>query len=329
MSESANKGRLKSTWEVSAYDRKNKEWTTATNRSWTLEGVPTEYQAVAANITPTTLRKRRQKLKRIVVFGDAHIAYRQIGPDLIVPTHDTRAMEFVKAYCADKRPDHIVCLGDMVDFAELSKFRPDSDHFLRPHLTHALQVVHEFYAQLRCDCPKAKIVEIDSNHSQRIKSRLFEHLPQVYGIRRAGEASKYPLLTYPYLANLEAVGVEFVSGYPAAEYRIDGDIMFTHGLKIGKDAARKLADDYQGIHAIQGHTHKASSYFYTDYNGKLCSAHTCGVLCKITGEVPSAASAVTDENVVASKYELWTNSIIVIKYDESGYREFHHVMIGS
>src|SRR5690606_18252400 len=99
--------------------------------------------------------------------------------------------------------------------AELSRFDPDSDSFHRT-LGPSFQRVHDFYAQLVADNPDAKFTEVDSNHTARVMKAVMKKMPELYGFTLPGE--DYPLMSYYRLANLGRLGINFISGYGAAEY---------------------------------------------------------------------------------------------------------------
>jgi hypothetical protein len=285
-------------------------------------------QADPVTIRPSRAKPPKRDYSLIFAFGDAQIAYRKVGEDLI-PIHDERAMSVARTMCKDLRPDVIVNLGDTVDLPNLSKYDPDSNHFLTT-LQQSFNRVHTFYAELRADNPEAKIVEVDSNHNARIGKFVLKHAMEFYGLRQAGQPPEaWPVLTYPFLANLDAVGVEWVSGYEAAEYHYSDDLIFIHGKEVRSNGstAELLSKKYPYTNVVAGHGHKAQTHTRTTNDGKYLTAIQAGTLCKTTGEVPGYGTAVDDMGVPVRKQMDWQQGVVVIKDYGEGYYEFTHVYI--
>lgn len=310
-------GKLKTRWSVSAYDKKDQEWTTAWNESYDMQPEQNEWQAERAKITPSRKKGKDRNYETIAVMGDAHIGYRNINGE-IVPTHDERALQLARYCISEMQPEKIISIGDMVDFAELSRFRPDSDHYIGT-LGRSIQRVHDFYAELRADNPKAQIIEVGSNHAQRVKKSLLDDLPQMYNVKRAKSESKYPVMSYPYMANLEHIGVDFYSG-ENAEYNYE-DMVFTHNAGKG---VNKMLLNYPDTNTFSGHWHNAEMHQYTNRHGKVLGNYVCGVLCRLDGIVPSAHSEVNDVNEPVKRYEKWSQGIIEAHKAE-GLLEVRHI----
>lgn len=320
--------RLVSTWE-SLYKDADGEGQVRTLHKYEYDNEREPFTpAVAARITPSRRKPVKRDYESIFVFGDAQIDYRRLDSGELLPIHDERAMKLARFICRDLQPNQIVNLGDTVDLAALSRFNPDSDHFHRT-IGPSLQRIHDFYAELRSDNPNAKITEVDSNHNVRLKNYVLKHMPQLYGVRRAGSSDEYPVMTYPYLANLQALDVNWVGGYGAAEYRHNDDLAFIHGntaVSQGSTAA-KLSKENPDRTIVQGHAHRAESFHRTDRNGRVLGAYVVGALCKTTGEVPSFWSAVDDNGQPVRYQENWQNSVAHIRDYGNGNYQFDHIMI--
>lgn len=288
----------------------------------------TEYSpAVAANITPNDREPITRPYHSLFVLSDAQIDYRRINGELM-PTHDERAMAVAQGLCEMILPDEIINLGDTVDLASLSRFKPDSDHF-QSTLAPAFQRVHDFYAQLRADNPNAKITEVDSNHNTRLRDFVLKNMPQLYNVQQAESEDEYPVLTYPFLANFKPLDINWVSGYGAAEYHYSKDLIFRHGntaVSTGSTAA-KVSKQEPEVNVVQGHAHRAETYHRTTRAGKYLASIVVGALCDTTGKVPSYNSAVNDRNQPVRHQEDWVQSVMEIQdYGDSNYL-FNHIPI--
>lgn len=288
--------------------------------------------AVPARITPSKRKAAERDHKLLYVFSDAQIDYRRHQDGSLEPIHDERALQVGQMLCKDIQPDEIINLGDTVDLAALSRFSPDSDHFHRT-LGPSFQRVHDYYAQLRADNPWAKITEVDSNHNTRLKSFVLKYAPAMYGLQRAGEEGEYPVLSYPFLANLGKLGVDWVSGYGAAEYIYGAEygtppIIFKHGNSAVSNGstASKESKENPDVNVVRGHTHRQEAHYRTNRAGNYLASIIVGVACRTTGEVPSYHSAVDDKGNVVKYQEDWQQGVLVV-HDYDGNYQFDHIPI--
>ena len=300
-----------------------------TNRSNLEDFTPAE----SANITYSRRKPEKRDHKRLYVFSDAQIDYRRLEDGTLEPIHDESALAVGRMICKDIKPDEIINCGDTVDLAALSRFKLDSDHFHRT-LGPAFQRVHDYYAELAADSPWAKIVEVDSNHNTRLKDFMLKNAPGMYGMKQAGaEVEDYPVFTYPFLANLGAVGVEWYSGYGAAEYVYGAEydtppIIFKHGktaVSNGSTAAKESKENPE-VNVVRGHSHRTETAYRTTRAGHYLAAVVVGAACRVTGEVPSYNSAVDDRGQVVKYQENWQQSVLVIE-DYDGHYQFNHIPI--
>ena len=288
-------------------------------------------QADPIKITPSRSRPVNRDYKLIFAFGDSQIDYRQIDGEL-KPIHDERALNVVRMMCQTFKPETIVNLGDTIDLAALSRFAADSDHF-QHSMNPAFNRVHRMYAELRADNPNSRIVEVDSNHNTRLGKFVMKNVPHLYGLQQAGTSGNYPVLTYPFLANLDPLGVEWVSGYGAAEFVYGNEyptppIIFKHGTTVvsnGSTAAKESKENPE-VNVVRGHGHRAESHYRTTRRGEYLASIMVGCTCSITGDVPSYHSAVDDRGQVVKNQEQWTQSVLMIT-DYNGQYTFDHIPI--
>jgi len=321
--------RLNKTWTSAAFDREKNEWVHTTLHSY--ENLPDEplWQAERALIRPSKAKPLERPYKSLVVFSDAQMGFRRVldydtKEYSLMPLHDERALKIAQMICKDLRPDEIINLGDTFDGAEFSRFKPDSTHF---HNVTAptMQAIHDFYAQLRADNPQAKITEVDSNHNLRIDKAILENIPQLANFTRPGENK--PMMVYEYMANLEHLGVDFISGYGAAEYEYKDDLAFIHGTLTGVNGiGNRLAKQNPDRNIVQGHNHRAERYIHTDRKGRQLGAFVVGALCRTDGTVPSFHNGVNHQNYPVHYQENWTQGLLHI-LDFDGYYQFDDIAI--
>lgn len=276
------------------------------------------------------IRRERRKPpvrdhKVIFVFSDAQIGYRRIDDELI-PIHDEAAIKAMLRFVGDLQPNVVVDNGDTTDFAELSRFGADSDHF-QGTLQPSLQRTHNLFAEVTAATPNAeKRVHVWSNHVKRLTDHLLKNAPAFYNIKAAGE--KYPALSYPGLLKLDRVGWDFVDGYPG-EYEYKEDLAFMHGTFAVSNGstANKLSKANYGRNVVQGHKHSIESHYHTDRRGRMFGAFVVGALCRIDGAVPSYHNSVGVDNQPVKHYENWQSGVMVIKDYGNGRYQFDQVPI--
>lgn len=323
-------GRLVSTWEMMHKNEDGEaEVTTLHKYEYeTSSEVFKDWQpATPARITPSRRKPVERDHKVLLVFSDMQIDFRRIDNDLI-PIHDEKAIEALIQLARDLQPDEMINCGDTVDLSALSRFNKDSDHFYRT-LGPSFQRIHDIYAQLRSDNPNAKITEVDSNHHKRLTDFVLKQMPDFYGVRQAGNQDDYPVMTYPYLANLKHVGVDWVGGYGAAEYRYKDDLAFIHGQfsVSGGSTASKLSKANPDRNIVQGHAHTVQEHHRTTRDGKYLGAYVVGALCRIDGVVPSYHSSINELGVPVVRNENWQNGLAVIRDYGDGQYEFQHILV--
>ncbi len=335
-------GKLTKTWEVSAFNRETNEWETTTNHAYDHAIDPEDiWQAEPANITPS----RRKPIQRpgvkedIFILTDTQIGYRAImnretGKREHVPLHDERKLRVARRIAFDIRPTMIVNLGDNIDLAEFSHFDPDSDHFDNMTLEHSLQTVHDEYAKYRSDHPDAELIETSSNHNERFNKLILKKVAGMYNVRRAESDSKYPVMSYAYMANLEHLGVEFIEGYPVGTLIIPrGDkapLRFAHNTETSSgasSAASKVMKNHPETFNFGGHDHKDSEAWHTLNNGEQVGTFVFGALANARGLVPGYRSAVTSYGEPVDYQQNWTASVGRVRLYENDEVEVERIMI--
>lgn len=290
-------------------------------------------QADPIKLTPSKANPTKRAFKLIMAFGDSQIDYRQKDyQSPLVPIHDERALSVIQQIAQDLKPETVVNLGDTLDFASLSRFAADSNHF-QHSMKPAIDRVHRMYAELRQALPESKIVEVDSNHHKRLGAFVLKNMPQLYGLQRAGQEGEYGTISYPFLTNLDALGVEWISGYGAAEY-VYGDeynkppIVFKHGntMVSNGSTANKESKENPETHIVRGHGHRMETHHRTTRRGNYLASIMVGCTCSITGDVPSYKSGISDRGEVVPTQENWQNSLLLIE-DYDGDYNFIHVPI--
>ena len=311
-------------WDSAAYDKQNQEWVYARLHSY-----DHQQESIVQPVKTREIKKDRRKpfkkpYKELLVFGDSQIGYRNIGGEL-VPIHDERAINAITKLAEDRRPHELIELGDTTDFAELSRFAPDSNHF-QGTLQPSMQRTHEFFADLTEVTPGSERHTVDSNHVKRLGDYVLKHAMPLADLKNG----KYPAISYPGLLQLDQIGWEFHGGYGAAEYAYADDLAFKHGnIATKAGTARKLSEsrEAEGRNIVQGHAHRIETQYRTDRSGKQLGAFVVGALCRTDGFVPSYYNSVDQYGDPVGHYEDWQNGFMVVKDYGEGRYQFDQVPI--
>jgi len=313
--------RLTKEWEVSAFDRVNNEWTTAMNHAY--EPVADDVrdlfitQAPPVRITPSRAKPVNRDHIVIASIPDEQIGYRNIDGELI-PIHDERAMSVARMLLKDIKPEFIVAQGDTIDFAELSRFSPDSDHFQRT-IQPSINRASLWDAELASDNPNSRRLRLEGNH-QRLSKFILKNAMQLHNIKRAN--SDTAVLSMPFLLRADETGWEYISGYPANEYRYADDLVFVHGSRVrsGGSTAELMSKTYPDRNVVFGHVHRQEMHTRTNHRGQYLTAATFGTLARVDGAVPSFGNGVDQDNQIVQNYENWQQGIGLIHDYGEGYK---------
>ena len=182
-----------------------------------------------------------KKAKSILVISDMHHPYAH--PDTV---------PFLKAVKAKYKPDTVICIGDEVDFHDMSfhDSNPDLDS-AGVELSKAIEALKPIYKMF----PKVTVIE--SNHgSMVLRKALVGKIPQK-AIKSYNDTLDAPK------------GWKWV--FDTIVQTALGPVYFCHG-KTGSPG--KLAAQY-GMSAVQGHFHEKAQISYISTPEKLMfDAHT-------------------------------------------------------
>lgn len=329
-------GRLTSTWEMLTKNAEGEpEVTTLHRYEFGTTADATVYEAIEpAKISPTRRRRAQSAARYILAYGDGQVDYRRIIDPVtdkqeLLPLHDVAMHRIIQQFNAKYQPETTVNLGDFADMSALSRFDPDSDHFHKT-LGPSMRYIHDFYAQMVADNPKGHHVEVDSNHAIRPKKQILKNIPALHDFVRPGE--DYPMMTYYYLANLGKLGIDFVSGYGAAEYVYGEEngnpIVFKHGNHSSSApgaTVRKEAAENPTLNVIRGHGHHDEEVRRTTRKGTQLFYKMLGSSCLNTGIVPGYSSAVDDHNRPVHTQVNHQNTFALIEDFQNGRYNLHTI----
>lgn len=251
----SNEERLTKTWEVSAFDRVNNEWTTTLNHAY--EPIPDAQefitQAQPMVIKPTRRAKPTRDCETEVFFGDTHH-----------PFQDRNKMYLAMLALRELQPDRVTFLGDDLDNANFSRF--DTRKEWAESTQAGLDEFSETIAQVQANTD-APIVVHEGNHNVRLEKQIRGYNGDLMGLRRAS-SQELGVLTLGFLMRFEEMGVEYITGYPESEYWHSDHLKSFHGSRVTKGSTVNMEVRDQMVNFVHGHTHRAGIVYRTFRDGR-------------------------------------------------------------
>jgi hypothetical protein len=214
---------------------------------------------------------------RVIVFSDAHF-----WPDQTT-TAFKALLECIKEY----KPTAIVCNGDALDGASISR-HPRQDWSKLPTVQEELEAVQYYLGEIEKIAKGAKLFWPLGNHDARWEMRIIENLPAFEGV--VGTTLKE----------------HFPAWKPCWSFWVNEDTCIKHRWKGGFSAGRANALN-SGVNMITGHTHHLSVMPVSDYNGVRWGVQT-GTLADLHG----AQFAYTEDTP-----KDWNSGFVMLSFERS------------
>lgn len=190
--------------------------------------------------------------------------------DIHSPFHCKRAVETAVKHGKSLRPTHVVLLGDIMDFFNLSRFDKDPS---RVKTANEFEIASFLLSWLRSEFPKARIIYKQGNHEERWRTYIWNHAPALWGCKNMELANALDLDEY---------GIELVGDIPI----MAGKLPMLHGHELGKSGSPVNAARGAFMKAnhtlLVGHSHKSSTHPESDIFGKEIMTWSQGCLCGLT-----------------------------------------------
>ena len=211
--------------------------------------------------------------KTVVILSDCQVGHlKDLDSGVLEPIHDTAAMRVAELITAAEDPDEIICIGDYMDWAMLSRWQ-QHDEF--DTVNEAIQEGYDWLCRFKAAAPNAsKFVMISGNHDIRPEKFLLEHNRKAMRIRRASDTSEWPVFTQGYLLRYDELGITCPGTYPGGEYYITPDLLAIH--------APPRAGEFQAS-IIHGHDHKLTRETRVQHSSegrKTYFRYSVGCLCQ-------------------------------------------------
>ena len=218
----------------------------------------------------------------VLFIGDHH-----------APHHDPVLHRLVICWLRTNRPEQIVVLGDLMDYAQVSRHRKSG---VEPSMQETIDAGYEILRGYVDASPGSRIRLLAGNHEDRLFNSLSDRgFLSIAGLKQA-EAT-LPVLSMSHLLRLDELGIEEVfppvgCSYEHAEVPVFGfgvdDLYAQHGLIAsrgsGSSALKSVERHMRSI--VMGHTHRQSLVRRTfwgpqgSYTFTACEAGTAALVDK-------------------------------------------------
>jgi predicted phosphodiesterase len=257
--------------------------------------------------------------KTAALLPDTQFGFRRdLQTAALDPFHDDRALDVSLQILDGERPDLTIFLGDVLDLASFGKYRQEPGFVLTVQPT--IDTAYEYIAKAMAYSKEGRFIE--GNHDVRLQNMIIDNAVAAFGIRRAAAPpSEWPVLSVPFLLNLDDLGVKYVGGYPAGATYINDNLAAIHGRKVGNDrrsAATMVVED-ERVSVVFGHVHRIETTYRTRNTrgaAKISLAHTPGCLCRIDGAVPGVKGGMDAFGHAVKSWENWQNGMTIVRYQE-------------
>lgn len=198
---------------------------------------------------------------RVLLLSDVHI-----------PFHVKEAVEAAVGVGKRHGCDVVLLNGDALDCHNVSRYDPDGSKL---RYENEIEYGKQFFAYLRGQFPKARIVFKEGNHEERLNKYILSRAPALFGIKD---------VQLPSLVGLESQGVEWVTDQRVIHV---GKLRVIHGHEYGGavnapvNAARWLMLRARKP-AIMGHLHQTSEQIERNIDGDQLAAWSAGCLCGLS-----------------------------------------------
>lgn len=193
-------------------------------------------------LTPGHVKRAKKvdtELERILFIPDCHVPY-----------HDVLAFDLMMEAAKDFKPDHVILMGDFVDFYSVSAH--DKNPLRKTRLED--EVSQAVDAMWRIKKLKAKsYTYIAGNHEDRLTRYLMQKAPELYGVVDIQSALALDKLGFAYV--------------PYRSHHRIGKVYATHDTGKAGWNAHKLAIDAFHRSVVIGHTHRFGYIIQGDASG--------------------------------------------------------------
>lgn len=211
--------------------------------------------------------------------------------DIHIPYHHKEHLKIAINALKEAKVNEVFLMGDVVDFAELSKFEKKKSE---RNLDQEIDIAQTFLENLTRYMPNVKVTWKEGNHEFRLER---------YKMRKESPEAFNKLLTFDNVLALKDFGVAHIDNFTAIRA---GKLFIIHGHELaggGENVSRnKMKRAMANI--IFGHSHLSQEHLVKTMDGSYLGSWGVGSLC-----LPSP-----DYN----PYNQWVNGFAIVTLNTDG-----------
>ena len=231
----------------------------------------------------------KTKYKAVIIPDSQNGFWRNIDNNIYNPFHDRRAWDICLQIAQIEKPDRIILMGDMLDFAMYSdKFIKSPEFYFttQPSLN---ELSWWLSGLAKCG---AEIDYFEGNHESRLTKNIINNQLENYKLRPANKPDDPPALSTINLLGLDKMGIKYHGDYPNGEIWLNDNIRASHGDLVRQgsgDTAKAILQNARCTELV-GHSHRAEAVYKTVHPRKgaiTYGAISFGTIARIDGYVPA------------------------------------------
>jgi len=250
-------------------------------------------QPVEVKVKPAKQEKPvTDGLQRALVIPDPQIGFRRrLNDHKLDPFHDRQALDLALQIARAEKVTSVEIIGDWLDMSEFSvRWTPEPEFFwtTQPSLIEAAWWLAQFSF-----VPVKRLLE--GNHERRIRDWTNSYARAAYGLRPVDELDLPPALSIERLVPMEALGVQYIQGYPGNGYWLNENVLVEHGdvVRSAPGATAGAVVTKSTYTTVFGHVHRrelVSRRIKTRDGDAFQTAFCPGCTCRVDGVVPGSTS---------------------------------------
>lgn len=209
---------------------------------------------------PPKERKRKKCEPRSAVICTDHHA----------PHHDKMLHSLFLKWLADEQPDDGYILGDIMDFASISRHRPRDD--FSQSVNEGLRAAFGILRDYRHASPNTVWTMLRGNHDDRLVHQVKDNVRGLYRITPGGGESlegdedEVPSLSLRRLLHLDELGIALVEeDWDRAKVKVTKRFAARHGYATGRNSTEVMLTRLAHS-TVQGHTHRLQIRYRTEHD---------------------------------------------------------------
>jgi len=243
-------------------------------------------------VQPKRETPKTDGLQRALIIPDPQIGFRRrLNDHKLDPFHDRQALDLALQIARAEKVTSVEIIGDWLDMSEFSvRWTPEPEFFwtTQPSLIEAAWWLAQFSF-----VPVKRLLE--GNHERRIRDWTNSYARAAYGLRPVDELDLPPALSIERLVPMEALGVQYIQGYPGNGYWLNENVLVEHGdvVRSAPGATAGAVVTKSTYTTVFGHVHRrelVSRRIKTRDGDAFQTAFCPGCTCRVDGVVPGSTS---------------------------------------